>query len=101
MTLYLLQQIVQSSRTPRRHLDLDRPANDVVPNPFSAFRPDLVVRIRKLSISASVRKFFFAGIDDALGIDSAFTTSYTQTARFRQYVSLQIGQNVTNERRLI
>jgi hypothetical protein len=58
--------------------------------PWRPFRAAL----RKLSISASVKKFFLRVSTAFSGLIGAFTTTYIQTARFRQYVSLQIGQNV-------
>jgi hypothetical protein len=56
-----------------------------------------ITALKKLSISASVKKFFLRVSTALSGLIGAFTTTYIQTARFRQYVSLQIGPNVTNQ----
>src|SRR5437879_1135786 len=58
--------------------------------PWRPFRAAL----KKLSISASVRKFFLRVSTALSGLIGAFTTTYIQMAAFGQYVSLQIGQNV-------
>jgi len=49
------------------------------------------------SISASVKKFLVRVSTAFSVLIGAFTTTYTQTATFRQGVSLQIGPNVTNQ----